>query len=553
MAGVVKEIPAFSVEIPGDKNLGDYSTNVALVLAKKLNKNPTETANLIKEKIGENKIFKKIEVAGPGFINFFISDKVFTDSLKKIDEDFGKGKESKSKKIIIDYTDPNILKEFHIGHLMSNAVGESLSRIFEFQGADVKRVCYQSDVGLSVAKAMWGILQNKSSMPEDSAPISEKTKFLGNAYAFGSNMYESDKNAQKEIIELNKKIFEKSDKEVNNFYDIGKKWSLEHFDMLYKKLGTKFDYFIFESQVSGLGKKIVEKGLKEGIFEKGDNGAVIFKGEKYGLHTRVFINSEGLPTYEAKDLGLAELKYKKYAYNQSIIVTGNEVNEYFKVMLCAMGKVLPKLAKKTKHIGHGMLRLPEGKMSSRTGKVITGESLIEKVEELVKEKIKDRELSEKEKKGITESVAIGAVRYSILKQSIGSDIIYDFDKSISFEGDSGPYLQYSYTRAESVLRKAKAEKIKPSFKKIPDKITGLEKAIYYFPEIVLESEKKCEPHYLVLYLTELAGIFNSYYAKNKIVDKKDDFSSYKIALTNAFATIMKNGMWLLGINSLEKM
>ncbi len=553
MAGVVKEIPAFSVEIPGDKNLGDYSTNVALVLAKKLNKNPTETANLIKEKIGENKIFKKIEVAGPGFINFFISDKVFTDSLKKIDEDFGKGKESKSKKIIIDYTDPNILKEFHIGHLMSNAVGESLSRIFEFQGADVKRVCYQSDVGLSVAKAMWGILQNKSSMPEDSAPISEKTKFLGNAYAFGSNMYESDKNAQKEIIELNKKIFEKSDKEVNNFYDIGKKWSLEHFDMLYKKLGTKFDYFIFESQVSGLGKKIVEKGLKEGIFEKGDNGAVIFKGEKYGLHTRVFINSEGLPTYEAKDLGLAELKYKKYAYNQSIIVTGNEVNEYFKVMLCAMGKVLPKLAKKTKHIGHGMLRLPEGKMSSRTGKVITGESLIEKVEELVKEKIKDRELSEKEKKGITESVAIGAVRYSILKQSIGSDIIYDFDKSISFEGDSGPYLQYSYTRAESVLRKAKAEKIKPSFKKIPDKITGLEKAIYYFPEIVSESEKKCEPHYLVLYLTELAGIFNSYYAKNKIVDKKDDFSSYKIALTNAFATIMKNGMWLLGINSLEKM
>jgi arginyl-tRNA synthetase len=192
-------------------------------------------------------------------------------------------------------------------------------------------------------------------------------------------------------------------------------------------------------------------------------------------------------------------------------------------------------------------------MSSRTGKVITGESLIEKVEELVKEKIKGRELSEKEKKEITESVAVGAIRYSILKQSIGSDIIYDFDKSISFEGDSGPYLQYSQTRAESVLRKAKEEKIKPSFKKLPNEITQLEKTMHYFPEIVLQAGKNYEPHFLVLYLTELAGIFNSYYAKNKIVDKKDEFSPYKVALTNAFATIMKNGMWMLGINSLEKM
>ena len=222
------------------------------------------------------------------------------------------------------------------------------------------------------------------------------------------------------------------------------------------------------------------------------------------FHTRVFINSEGLPTYEAKDLGLAEIKYKKYTYDKSVVVTGNEDNEYFKVMLCAMGQINPKLAEKTKHIGHGMLRLPEGKMSSRTGKVITGESLIEKVEELVKEKIKDRELSEKEKNEIIESVAIGAIRYSILKQSIGSDIIYDFDKSISFEGDSGPYLQYSYTRAESVLRKAKAEKIKPSFKKVPKEITQLEKSMNYFPEIVLQAQENYEPHFLVLYLTELS-------------------------------------------------
>jgi arginyl-tRNA synthetase len=235
------------------------------------------------------------------------------------------------------------------------------------------------------------------------------------------------------------------------------------------------------------------------------------------------------------------------------VVTANEQSDYFKVMLCAMDKINPELAKKTKHIGHGMMRLPEGKMSSRTGKVITGESLIEKVEELVKEKIKGRELSEKEKIEITEAVAIGAIRYSILKQSIGSDIIYDFDKSISFEGDSGPYLQYSYTRAKSVLKKSKAEKIKSSLEKVPSEITQLEKSLSYFPEMVLKAGENYEPHFLVLYLTELAGTFNAYYAKNKIVDKADEFSPYKVALTNAFARIMKNGMWMLGINSLEKM
>ncbi|MCX6765165.1 MAG: arginine--tRNA ligase [Candidatus Nealsonbacteria bacterium] len=539
---------------PEKKEFGDYSTNIALVLAKKANINPREVADSIKKEIENIKsdILNKVEVAGPGFINFFVSGKVFIDNLKNIDKNIGKTSDLKGKKVILDYTDPNPFKEFHIGHLMTNTIGESLSRIFEFQGGRVKRVCYQGDVGIHVAKAMWGILQNKVNFPKDSALLSEKMRFLSAAYAKGAEAYDNDENAKKEIVELNKKIFERTDKEINKYYDKGKKWSLEHFDELYIKLGTKFDYFIFESEVSGLGKKIVESGLKKGIFEKSE-GAVVFKGEKCGLHTRVFINSEGLPTYEAKDLALAETKYKKYKYDQSFVITGNEVNEYFKVMLCAMKEINPSLASKTKHIGHGMLRLPEGKMSSRTGKVMTGESLLEKVEELVKDKIKDRELSLKEKAEIVESVAVGAIRYSILRQSIGSNIIYDFDKSISFEGDSGPYLQYSYTRAASVLKKAKEERIKPSFKKVPDKITELEKAMYDFSDVVSRAGKNYEPHYLVSYLTELAGIFNSYYAENKIVDKSDELSPYKVALTDAFSLIMKNGMWLLGINSLEKM
>jgi arginyl-tRNA synthetase len=423
---------------------------------------------------------------------------------------------------------------------MSNAIGEALSRIMEFQGAKVKRVCYQGDVGIHVAKAIWGKIHNENLA-------------WGQAYAYGAQKYEEDENIKKEIVELNKIIYSRSDKKINELYDHGKKDSLKYFDEIYKKLNTKFDYFIFETETGGVGKKIVEKGLKSGVFKKGEKGAIIFRGEKCGLHTRVFINSEGLPTYEAKDLGLAQIKYKKYKYDKSVVITGNEVNEYFKVMLCAMKEVLPKLAEKTKHIGHGMLRLPEGKMSSRTGKVITGESLLEKMQELVKEKIKDRDLSEAEKKEVAEKVAVGAIRYSILKQSPGSDIIYDFDKSISFEGDSGPYLQYAYTRARSILRKAGDEGIKASFVKLPKEVTQLEKAMQRFPDVVLQAGQNYEPHLILTYLMQLAGEFNNYYANNKIADKKEDSSPYRVALTAAFTQVMKNGMWMLGIETLEKM
>jgi arginyl-tRNA synthetase len=276
----------------------------------------------------------------------------------------------------------------------------------------------------------------------------------------------------------------------------------------------------------------------------------------------------GLPTYEAKDFGLAKTKYKKFPYDKSVIVTGNEVNEYFKVMLCAMGQVMLDLAEKTVHVGHGMLRMPEGKMSSRAGKierdesgkiisveskVVGGEAILEKLQDMVFEKLKTRELSDKENKNIAEKVAVGSFRYSVLKQSIGSDIVYDFEKSISFEGDSGPYLQYSRTRAVSVLEKAKKEKIKASFKKAPEEISQFEKKMAYFPEIVEKAGKNLEPHFLVLYLTELAGEFNSYYAQNRIVDKADEFSPYKIALAQSFAQIMENGMWMLGIETLNKM
>ncbi|MBM2818145.1 MAG: hypothetical protein HW401_735 [Parcubacteria group bacterium] len=559
------------LEHPTDLNFGDYSSNVALAYAKEMKIKPRELAEKIAEEIRKKKIkeFEKIEVAGAGFINFFLSKEFFATSLSneiKAGENFGGNESLKGKKIIIEYTDPNPFKEFHIGHLMSNTIGESLSRIIEFHGAEVKRACYQGDVGLHVAKAILGMVKNIDLMPDDKDTLTQKVRSLGRFYSVGSLSSSSysipdQEIRNKEIIEaiesgelevINKKIYDRSDEEINKLYDWGRKVSLEYFYNIYQRLGTKFDFNFFESETGNFGKKIVEENLKNGVFEK-SGGAIVFKGEKYGLHTRVFINSEELPTYEAKELGLAKIKYDKYPYDVSIVVTGNEINDYFKVLLKAMEIVFPDLAEKTKHISHGMLRLPSGKMSSRTGDVITAESLMADTQKLVEVKIKDRNYGEAMKEDIIEKVSIGAIKYSILKHTIGSDIIYDFDKSISFEGDSGPYLQYSFARAKSVLEKVKEEGIKSSSKKVATETFELERLLYRFPEIVERAGKEYFPHYIASYLIELAGSFNSFYAKHKIVDKEDETSPYKVALTTTFATTMKNGLNLLGIQVPERM
>lgn len=543
------------LEHPDDISHGDYSTNVAMVYGKELKMKPRGLADEVVRYIVQNKLedVERIEVAGPGFINFYLSRYFFTKSVTEIfasGGNFGKSILLAGKKVMVEYTDPNPFKSFHIGHLMANAIGESLSRLVQFQGAEVVRACYQGDVGLHVAKAIYGMIHLK-----------EKTDYiayLGEAYVFGVRVYEDDLGSKGEIETLNKKIFERSDAKIQALYNRGREESLKHFESIYKKLGTKFDRYFFESEVADEGVRIVRDFLTRNVFEL-SNGAVVFRGDKYGLHTRVFITSQGLPTYETKELGLTKRKFSEVNPDLSIVVTANEQSEYFKVLLEAMRHIDTRMAERTKHIAHGMLRFAEGKMSSRKGNIITGESLIASVEAMVHKKLEERELETFEKNKIAEVVAIGAIKYSILRQAIGGDIIFDFEKSISFEGDSGPYLQYSYVRAKSVLAKAVAEKIPHLEAKPPSERGGdmnvslLERLLYRFPEVVELASSEYAPHFVATYLIELAGAFNSYYAKNQIVNASDATSPFKVTLTSAFAAIMKNGLWLLGIEAPERM
>ncbi len=551
LEGVIPSDVGFTIERPGELSHGDFSTNVAMVGAKRLSKNPREFAAEIVECLlkKNNSIFDSIEVAGPGFINFRLSNQYFMDALHdalQSADTFGRNNVLDGKKVIVEYTDPNPFKAFHIGHLMSNTVGESVSRLIEVSGASTARACYQGDVGMHVATTVaYAILHNNDAILS-----------TGEAYALGSQMAVIDPVFKERVVEVNKKIYAQEQGNEMDFYLIGRERSLEYFEAIYLRLGTNhgdgkaFNFYFFESNTGVFGKEVVVEHTPA-IFEKSD-GAVVYKGdESRGLHTRVFINKEGLPTYEAKELGLSKIKYDTYPYDISIIITGNEVNDYFRVLLDAMGKVFPDLAVKTEHYSHGMLRLPTGKMSSRTGDVITAVSLIEETKAKALTKFSGNKLTSEEKYVVAEQVAIGAIKYSILRQASGKDIIFDVEQSLSFEGDSGPYLQYTYARTCSLLAKAEGKQshIKTH---VGDMISPLHKYLLRFPEVIERAMSERESHYVATYLIELAREFNSFYGNTVVLDDSPD-EAYKIGLVVLTAQVLKRGLWVLGIPAPERM
>src|SRR3989338_1091615 len=472
------------------------------------------------ERLENNKpeCISKIEFIKPRFINIYLSKEFFAESLKEIvekGENFGRSEHARGFKVMVEHTQPNPFKQFHIGHMMNNAIGEAVARIIKWNGAEVKTASYHGDIGMHVAKALWK-----------------------GDYALGSKALEEEAQAKAEIQELNKKIYDKSDPALNKKYEEGRKKSLEEFGQIYERLGSKFDFNFFESEAAPVGKEIVLENMQNlpagrQVFEESE-GATVFKGEKYGLHTRVFLNSDKIPTYEAKEVGLAKIKKEKYAFDQSVTITANEQDAFFYVVEAAIGEVFLELKGKLKHLSHGMLRLPSGKMSSRTGDVITAEALIEEVKTRTKG---------------DEQVAIAAIKYMILRQSIGNDIVFDFEKSVSTEGDSGVYLQYAHARANSILEKAGR---KGNATGESGETREIERMLYRFPEIVERAGKESAPNYITTYLTELASSFNNFYAHEQVISDEPE-SAYRLAIVEAFSIVMKNGLNILGIAAPEKM
>ena len=490
-----------------------------------------------------------MKTAGPGFINFWLDEEYLKSIMLQYAQkkfNYPKLHLGNEKQIIVEFAHPNTHKPFHIGHLRNIILGESISRLLGALDNKIIRANYQGDVGLHIAKCLYGIRQSKANL-KNLKSLDEKTEFLGKMYINGNTAYENDKNAKKKILDINHKIYAK-DQEIMQLWRKTRQWSLDYFDKIYSRIYTKFDRLYFESEVSKQGLKIAQKSLNDEILHVSE-GAVVFKGDKYGLDTRVFITQEGNPTYEAKELGLAELEFSEFGNIDKVLhVVAPEQISFFEVTFKVEELIDPKLYKdKQYHLVYGYVNLKEGKMSSRKGTIIKGNWLLDEVKNKILDKFDIDDSA-------AEIITIGAVKYSMLKVDPKSDMTFSINESISLEGNSGPYLQYTYARCNSVLEKAGKNNLTMqqfNNETIKSEELSILRTLYKFPEVVLEAGKTYSPNIICNYLFNLAQRYNTFYNKHKIIKSKDE--KFRLILTSATAQVLKNGLNLLGIKTLEKM
>lgn len=529
---------------PVEPTHGDYTTNAALAYAKELGVVPRALAEAIVAAIRPLEDVAHVDIAGPGFVNITLTNSALGTIVREVlhgKEQWGGNTSLTGKHIMVEHTQPNPFKPFHIGHLMSNMIGESIARLLNASGARIVRANYQGDVGPHIAKAIWGI-RALGCDPHD-------VNAIGRAYARGAKAYKDDPAAKEEMDRINKAVYDHSDQSVNDIYAIGRAASLERFEELYRILGSSFDRYYFESESAPVGMSLVREHVGS-IFAESE-GAIVFHGEEHGLHTRVFITSLGLPTYDAKELGLMNLKFTEYPdLDLSITTTATEQDEYFKVVFAAAGLLWPERAHKLKHISHGMMMLPTGKMSSRTGDVVTGESLLEKLIEAAH--IRAAESRADDSMQLAQHIAVAAIKYQVLKQAAGKNIVFEESRALSIEGDSGPYVQYAYARARSILAAAHEAGVTPRpGAPETDEERLVARLLMQFPDVVARAQAEYAPHHVAQYVGELAASYNRWYAKERVVG--DPAAARRAALTEAVAITLKNGLHLLGIQAPERM
>jgi arginyl-tRNA synthetase len=552
VAAAVKEL--FGVDVPAeltrpDEQFGDFTTNVALRLSRQVGKNPREIAESLHAKLAAQE--HDAAVAGPGFLNIRLSGERLRGELSTIlaqNDRYGASGRYEGQEVVAEYSDPNPFKVLHAGHLYTSVVGDAIANLFEIAGAKVHRVNFGGDVGLHVGKTMWAILKRlEGENPDKLAeiPEAERSEWMAAAYIEGTNAYEDDEHAKAEIVALNKRVYQlHSGHDTTSLfariYWTCRGWSYDYFDAFYARIGSHFEKYYPESETAPLGLQTVREHI--GPVYKESNGAIIFDGEAYGLHTRVFINSEGLPTYEAKDVGLIMKKWADYHFDHSIVITGNDIIEYMKVVLKSIEQFMPELPAHTRHLTHGIVKLEGGtKMSSRRGNFLRAADVLDAAARANKAATGNED----------EQVVLGAVKYAFLKPRMGGDIIYDPNESVSLQGNSGPYLQYAHARAMSILKKATNQPARSFTGELNASERSLVRKLTEYPEVIDKALDDMLPHHVCTYLYELAQVFNRFYEQNRVLGDEREID--RLTLVSAYAGVLKGGLKLLGIHAPDSM
>ncbi len=558
------------VFVPEHESQGHYSTNAALRLAKSENKKPLELAKELKEKLQKSApegFFEKIEAAAPGFINFWISPEALQKEFGAISselDDYGRGNLGKSKTVVIEYSQPNIAKKMHVGHLRTTIIGDALANIFEFLGYKVIRWNYLGDWGtqfgkLIAAYKLWGDKKKIEINPIEElqklyVKFHDEVSAKGGSASGGKNT-DLDKRGQEEFKKL-----EEGDKENRELWYWFKKESLKEFEKIYEVLGVKFDSWIGESFYEKDLKPLVEKLLEKGIAERSE-GSVIIPLGKSDIPPALIQKSDGASLYLTRDIANLSYRLKKYKPAKILYVVGNEQSLHFE-QLFLTAKILGLTGAELVHVKYGLV-LGEGskKLATREGRAILLEEVLRKAirfaREIVDKKATDTLEAEKEK--IAEAAGIGALKYNDLKENRTSDIIFDWEKMLDLSGDSAPYLQYTYARLRSILRKSEIRNPKSeTFRNLNSEIElRIIRKLLVFPDEVRRSEENLSTSNIANYLYKLAVLANQLYETTPILPARGGESINKerrqalLSLIEATASVLKTGLGLLGIKTLE--
>lgn len=550
IAGIIKERYGQTIKVEvtrPEPQFGDFATNVALQLAKPLGRNPREIAEEIAANLRDTGNYEKVEVAGPGFINITLSGSVLLALIREEPRAINMG-----QNVVLEYSCPNAFKELHTGHLYQTIFGDILARLLLVSGATVHRTSFGGDVGLHVAKCLWGMRQELGGeKPEKLANIPddafERSRWISRCYVIGATAYEGDEATKNDIDELNKTIYgfhdtNDHDSPLAKIYWQTRQWSFDYFDAFYQTIDVVPMRYIPESSTAPIGLKVVREQLLKGNLKESE-GAVVFEGdESKHLHTRVFVTSRGLPTYETKDIGVIWLEKQDYQFDRRYLITGNDQREYMRVVFAAAETFRPELAGTMTHLTNGTVRFADGKkMSSRLGNVTRAVDVLDVVREKVRSLVSDE--------SNIEAVTLGAIKYVFAKYKLGGDIAFDINETVSLAGNSGPYLQYAHARARSVLEKSNAVFAQPTKVLLEDR--ALVRKLGEYHEVVAHAAKNLEPHYICNYLFELAQEFNRYYENNRVIG--GDLEEHRVSLVALYADTLKAGLAILGIHAPEKL
>ena len=549
-----KELETY-IEIPKDTKNGDYAFP-CFRLAKELKKSPQLIANDIKNEVKlDNKVIEKVEVAG-GYLNFYINKELMTkEVLEEIanKEEYGKAQIGNGKNIVIDYSAPNIAKPFHIGHLRSTVIGGTLYNIYKYLGYNTIGINHLGDYGTQFGKLIEGYKLWGKEYEVEKDPINELTKI----YIRINKLCKEDEKIL-EQCRMNFKLLEEGDPYCTEIWEKFRKLSLQEFQKVYDLLGSKFDSWNGEAFYSDKMPEVIQILEKTGKLIE-SQGAKIIDLEDKGINTPCIIEkSNGSTTYATRDLAAILYRARTYDFDKALYVVSYEQTLHFKQVF-EVAKLLgidEKYIKGLIHVPFGMVSLPTGKMSTREGNIVKLEDLLSEAISRAKDIIEEKNPNLENKDEVAKRVGVGAVIFSDLSNNRIKDEIFDWNQILNFQGETGPYIQYTYVRTRSVLEKAgyipSIEEI--DFKQLLDEASNnIIKLIYNFQNILKQVTEKEEPSILSRYLIDLAKSFSNFYNDNKILVEDKEIQNARIYLTYSVGKVLKTGAKLLGIEMLNKM